>query len=230
MELLFSEIEKTNIENLLYHYFNNSNVAVISIFSPYFLSFDIKDSNFTILKLIIEYDYNIKIVTINAINKSQNYSGTQIIKNIENIISSIYNNCIIKLDDESKIYVNGKTIYLKYFFTLAKGNSWYGSMGYSNIINDKKEWNKIREKKCQEYDIPSHIIQTLNFRFQCEINNLTVGELFAKIYEVIRTDVDFYTYIYCLLIDFFSKYITYNPYLLKVIGNITDEILLQYET
>ena len=97
------------------------------------------------------YLYNEKYIyiKIEQINKC-NYSGTQILENIEFLAKGTSSSIkSIKLDDASNVMINKKLkISLKYLYILSKGESWYNSLGYYSIDHkkNKEEWNILRNK------------------------------------------------------------------------------------
>lgn len=83
------------------------------------------------------------------LQKTQFISGKKILEHAEKICEFLPKIKWIELHDQSAITVNqryGIGVYLSKFRILAKGESWYNSLGYyqKNYDDEKIEWNKIR--------------------------------------------------------------------------------------
>ena len=121
--------------------YNITNTTDTNINNKYPITFEIKTiENATCLILEFNEDY----IYIDTLNRCGNNSGTYLLKKIDDLAALIPNIKYIGLKDGSTIY--NDNINLQFLKILAKGKSWYNSLGYisDNYENEKAHNEELR--------------------------------------------------------------------------------------
>ena len=128
----FPELERKRISHII----NDGEVNIELFYRGYCLE--------------INLDKNEPFLYIISLQKC-GYSGTKILENLELYANSIDEVKYIKLEDASHIALFGQDEYaipLYYLHILAKGQSWYNTLGYKQSMYDeeKLQWDQLRRQ------------------------------------------------------------------------------------